>query len=68
MKKYIRPLSEGIAVGIVFGSICLLFQISYTVSIVIGLLAMVGGIRNSIKMDAAKKAKEEAKHSSDKSE
>lgn len=57
MKKYLKPLLEGLAVGIVFVSITMLFQIPYYMSIIIGVLAAVGGFRNSIKMDAEKKAK-----------
>lgn len=66
MKKYIKPLSEGLVVGIVFTSITLLFQIPYTMSAIIGVLAMIGGFRNSIKMDAAKKAKKDSNANEDK--
>jgi len=57
MKKYVKPILEGLAVGIVFASITMLFQIPYYMSAIIGVLAMIGGIRNSIKMDAEKRAK-----------
>ncbi|OUR70153.1 hypothetical protein A9Q77_07725 [Marinomonas sp. 42_23_T18] len=57
MKKYLKPLLEGLAVGIVFVSITMLFQIPYYMSVIIGVLAGIGGFRNSIKMDADKKAK-----------
>lgn len=57
MKKFLKPLLEGLAVGIVFVSITMLFQIPYYMSIIIGVLAAIGGFRNSIKMDAEKKAK-----------
>lgn len=57
MKKYMKPLLEGLAVGIVFVSITMLFQIPHYMSAIIGVLAAIGGFRNSIKMDAEKKAK-----------
>jgi len=57
MKKFLKPLLEGLAVGIVFVSITMLFQIPYYMSVIIGVLAAIGGFRNSIKMDADKKAK-----------
>lgn len=57
MKKFLKPLLEGLAVGIVFVSITMLFQIPYYMSVIIGVLAAIGGFKNSIKMDADKKAK-----------
>ncbi|MFT2110469.1 hypothetical protein [Marinomonas sp. 2405UD68-3] len=51
MKKKLKPVVEGLAVGIVFFSITLLFEIPFFMSIIIGALASVGGYRNSIKMD-----------------
>lgn len=60
MKKFLKPLLEGLAVGIVFVSITMLFQIPYYMSVIIGILAAIGGFRNSIKMDAEKKAKKSA--------
>ncbi|KJZ15754.1 MAG: hypothetical protein ACPGUE_19960 [Marinomonas sp.] len=65
MKKYAKPLAEGLAVGIVFVSITMLFQIPYYMSAIIGVLAAIGGFRNSIKMDAEKKAKKSAPASSE---
>lgn len=65
MKKYTKPLAEGLAVGIVFVSITMLFQIPYYMSAIIGVLAAVGGFRNSIKMDAEKKAKKSVPASSE---
>ncbi|WP_438462470.1 hypothetical protein [Marinomonas sp. PE14-40] len=64
MKKYAKPLAEGLAVGIVFVSITMLFQIPYYMSAIIGILAAIGGFRNSIKMDAEKKAKRSGPSSS----
>jgi xanthosine utilization system XapX-like protein len=55
MKKKLKPIVEGLAVGIVFFSITLLFEIPFIMSIVIGLLASLGGYRNSIKMDKEEK-------------
>ncbi len=57
MKKFLKPLLEGLAVGIVFVSITMLFQIPYYMSVIIGVLAAIGGFKNSIKMDADNKAK-----------
>lgn len=57
MKKQLRPLLEGLAVGCVFISITMLFQIPLYMSFIIGALAALGGYRNSIKMDRAKNEK-----------
>ncbi|MEL0635336.1 MULTISPECIES: hypothetical protein [Marinomonas] len=57
MKKQLRPLLEGLAVGCVFISITMLFQIPLYMSFIIGALAALGGYRNSIKMDRAKNKK-----------
>ena len=54
MKKQLKPILEGLAVGIVFISITMVFQIPLFMSFVIGALAAVGGYRNSIKMDKKK--------------
>ncbi|MCZ2721873.1 hypothetical protein O1D97_09480 [Marinomonas sp. 15G1-11] len=51
MKKKLKPIVEGLAVGVVFFSITLLFEIPFFMSIIIGVLASIGGFRNSIKMD-----------------
>ncbi|MGO3344545.1 MAG: hypothetical protein ACTIM4_05720 [Marinomonas sp.] len=59
MKKQFRPLLEGLAVGCVFISITMLFQIPLYMSFIIGALAALGGYRNSIKMDRAKAEKEQ---------
>lgn len=59
MKKQFRPLLEGLAVGCVFISITMLFQIPLYMSFIIGALAALGGYRNSIKMDRAKSEKEQ---------
>lgn len=63
MKPYLKPILEGAAVGIVFVSITLLFSLPYYMSIIIGLLAAVGGYRNSIKMDKEKQEKDKHKES-----
>lgn len=68
MKKFLKPLLEGLAVGIVFVSITMLFQIPYYMSVIIGVLAAIGGFRNSIKMDAEKKAKKSGPATSAKTE
>ena len=57
MNKTLKPLFEAAAVGIIFGSITLAFDIPWYMSVIIGVLAAVGGFRNSIKMDAEKAAK-----------
>lgn len=60
--KKFKPLIEGLAVGCVFISITLLFEIPLYMSFIIGALAAVGGYRNSIKMDlesASKKGKKQ---------
>ena len=57
MNKKIKPLFEGLAVGIIFTSITVAFQIPWYMSAIIGVLATIGGVRNSIKMDAEKEAK-----------
>ena len=54
MKKGLKPVLEGLAVGCVFVSITMLFDIPMYMSLVIGALAALGGYRNSIKMDKAK--------------
>ncbi|MCO4785736.1 MAG: hypothetical protein ACPHUL_06745 [Marinomonas gallaica] len=54
MKKALKPILEGLAVGCVFVSITMLFDIPMYMSLVIGALAALGGYRNSIKMDKAK--------------
>jgi len=59
MKKQFRPLLEGLAVGCVFISITMLFQIPLYMSFIIGALAALGGYRNSIKMDRTKAEKEQ---------
>jgi hypothetical protein len=55
--KKTKPFIEGLAVGCVFISITMLFQIPLYMSFIIGALAAVGGYRNSIKMDQEKAAK-----------
>ncbi|REG83819.1 hypothetical protein [Marinomonas pollencensis] len=65
MKKQLRPLIEGLAVGCVFISITMLFQIPLYMSFIIGALAAVGGYRNSIKMDRAKNDKKADSSTSD---
>lgn len=61
MPKFIsqkaKPFIEGLAVGCVFISITMLFEIPLYMSFIIGALAAVGGYRNSIKMDKEKAAK-----------
>lgn len=52
-----KPFIEGLAVGCVFISITMLFEIPLYMSFIIGALAAVGGYRNSIKMDKEKAAK-----------
>jgi hypothetical protein len=59
MPKQLRPLIEGLAVGCVFISITMLFEIPLYMSFIIGALAAIGGYRNSIKMDKEKVAKKE---------
>ena len=54
MKKTFKPILEGLAVGCVFISITMLFEIPMYMSLIIGALAAVGGWHNSIKMDKAK--------------
>ncbi|AEF53121.1 hypothetical protein [Marinomonas posidonica] len=65
MPKKFRPIIEGLAVGCVFISITMLFQIPLYMSFIIGALAAVGGYRNSIKMDKEKAAKNAPKTSDD---
>lgn len=57
MKKTLKPVLEGLAVGFVFISITMLFEIPMYMSLIIGALAALGGYRNSIKMDKAKAEK-----------
>ncbi|ADZ89381.1 hypothetical protein [Marinomonas mediterranea] len=57
MKKSFKPILEGLAVGCVFVSITMLFEIPMIMSLIIGALAALGGYRNSIKMDKEKAAK-----------
>ncbi|ETI59819.1 hypothetical protein [Marinomonas profundimaris] len=59
MPKQLRPFIEGLAVGCVFISITMLFEIPLYMSFIIGALAAIGGYRNSIKMDKEKVAKKE---------
>lgn len=59
MPKKLKPFIEGLAVGCVFISITMLFQIPLYMSFIIGALAALGGYRNSIKMDKEKAAKKE---------
>ena len=64
MPKQFKPFLEGLAVGCVFISITMLFQIPLYMSFIIGGLAAIGGYRNSIKMDqekADKKAQNQPK-------
>ncbi|GAA0826534.1 MULTISPECIES: hypothetical protein [Marinomonas] len=65
MKKQLRPWLEGLAVGCVFISITMLFQIPLYMSFIIGALAALGGYRNSIKMDRAKNDKKTDSSTSD---
>lgn len=65
MKKAFKPVLEGLAVGCVFISITLLFEIPMYMSLIIGGLAAVGGWHNSIKMDKAKAEKAAAKEKQD---
>ena len=65
MTKQLRPLIEGLAVGCVFISITMLFQIPLYMSFIIGALAALGGYRNSIKMDLAKNEKKSAANKPD---
>lgn len=65
MNKTLKPLFEGLAVGVIFGSITLAFDIPWYMSVIIGALAALGGYRNSIKMDAEKAAKNRAPMNSD---
>ncbi|MBJ7536318.1 hypothetical protein [Marinomonas transparens] len=57
MNKKFKPYIEGLAVGCVFISITMLFQIPLYMSFIIGALAALGGYRNSIKMDKEKAEK-----------
>ena len=57
MKKTLKPILEGLAVGLVFISITMLFEIPMYMSLIIGALAALGGYRNSIKMDKEKAEK-----------
>ncbi|WP_219701305.1 hypothetical protein [Marinomonas lutimaris] len=63
MPKKLKPFIEGLAVGCVFISITMLFQIPLYMSFIIGALAALGGYRNSIKMDKAKEAKKKGQNS-----
>jgi len=65
MAKKLRPYIEGLAVGCVFVSITMLFQIPFYMSLIIGALAAIGGYRNSIKMDQEKAAKQASKSTDD---
>ncbi|TDO97358.1 hypothetical protein [Marinomonas balearica] len=57
MKKSLKPILEGLAVGCVFISITMLFSIPMYMSLIIGALAALGGYRNAIKMDKEKAEK-----------
>ncbi|MBR7888179.1 hypothetical protein J9B83_04420 [Marinomonas sp. A79] len=61
MSKQLRPYLEALAVGCVFISITMLFEIPFYMSLIIGALAALGGYRNSIKMDREKEEKLAAK-------
>ncbi|TYL46519.1 hypothetical protein [Marinomonas sp. IMCC 4694] len=61
MSKQLKPYLEGLAVGFVFISITMLFDIPFYMSLIIGALAALGGYRNSIKMDREKKEKKSRK-------
>lgn len=52
-----KPFIEGLAVGCVFVSITLLFELPLYISFIIGVLTALGGYRNSLKMDQKKAAK-----------
>ncbi|TPE55278.1 hypothetical protein FJM67_01640 [Maribrevibacterium harenarium] len=65
MKKTLKPFLEGAAVGCVFVSITMLFEIPMYMSLIIGALAAVGGYHNSIKMDKEKAAKAAGKSTDD---
>lgn len=65
MKKTLKPVLEGLAVGCVFVSITMLFEIPMYMSLIIGALAALGGYRNSIKMDKAKADKAAAEQKND---
>lgn len=65
MKKTFKPVLEGLAVGCVFISITMLFEIPMYMSLIIGALAAVGGWHNSIKMDKAKAEKAAVKENQD---
>ena len=65
MKKTLKPVLEGLAVGCVFISITMLFEIPFYMSLIIGALAALGGYRNSIKMDKAKAEKAAAAEKKD---
>lgn len=65
MKKAFKPVLEGLAVGCVFISITMLFEIPLYMSFIIGGLAAVGGFHNSIKMDRAKADKAAAAEKKD---
>lgn len=64
MSKQFRPYLEALAVGCVFISITMLFEIPFYMSLIIGALAALGGYRNSIKMDREKEEKQAAKKAS----
>ncbi|MBM6550701.1 hypothetical protein [Marinomonas ostreistagni] len=59
MKKAFKPVLEGLAVGCVFISITMLFEIPMYMSLIIGALAALGGWHNSVKMDKAKAEKQQ---------
>lgn len=63
--KKLKPFIEGIAVGLVFISITMLFAIPMYMSLIIGALAALGGYRNSVKMDLEKEAKKPKPPTSD---
>ncbi|MGJ8645863.1 hypothetical protein [Marinomonas colpomeniae] len=63
--KKFKPFIEGLAVGCVFISITLLFEIPLYMSFIIGALAALGGYRNSIKMDLDKESKKDKKQQRD---
>ncbi|MCB5162379.1 hypothetical protein [Marinomonas algarum] len=64
MPKQLKPFLEALAVGCVFISITMLFEIPLYMSLIIGALAALGGYRNSIKMDREKEEKLAAKKTS----
>ena len=49
--KKLKPFVEALAVGCVFMSLTIFFDLPIYMSLIIGALATLGGYRNSIKMD-----------------